>query len=425
MAIIDVVRWAPQEQGMIYAWRFPETNLSTYTQLVVNEQQQAVLFSKGALVGTFGPGKHTLSTENLPVLRHLYGFPFGGKNPFTAEVWFVNMGLAFDIQWHISRMSMHDPDYNTQLPLTASGQYGLRIVSPEQFLVKIVGTRSIYTELDMTRQFEGEVNTKVKSMLLQFMIQNRVGYKQVSAFLSDMSDALLERLGAFWSPLGVELTKFYVSSIDIDDSTPDGAKIKEAIGTQSSMSITGHTWQQEAMFDTANNAIGQMGGFGSGGMLGGLMAISMMNNLGTGGGMGGSMMQPQYQQPTFGGAPAAGAPATAAGPAPREVYCSNCSKKFPNNMAYCPHCGSKYNPCPKCGADNSPEAKRCVSCGTPLAQAGQIPSLCPNCHSPLAPGAAFCGNCGHQLQSIGDKCTRCGTPLPPNVKFCPTCGLKR
>lgn len=422
-----MVRWAPQERGMIYAWRFPETNLSTYTQLVVNESQEAVLFSKGQLMGKFGPGRHVLSTENLPILRHLYGIPFGGKNPFTAEVWFVNKGLSFNIGWDITRMSMHDPDYNTQLPLTASGQYGLKITDSEKFLVQVVGTRNVYTEVDMTHQFEGEVNTKVKSMLLQFMIQNKVGYKQVSAFLADMSDALRERLADFWTPLGVELTKFYVSSIDIDDSTEDGAKVKQAIGTQSSMSITGHTWQQEAMFGTANRAIGQMGnGFGSGGgMLGGLMAISMMNGLNSGAG-GGAMMNPQYQQPTFGGAPQGGAAMPSAQPqaAVREVYCSNCSKKFPNNMAFCPHCGNKYNPCPKCGADNSETAKRCVSCGTPLAQASG-PALCPNCKAPLAPGAAFCGNCGTQLQSVGDKCSRCGAMLPPGVKFCPTCGMKR
>lgn len=422
MAIIDMVRWAPQEQGMIYAWRFPQTNLSTYTQLVVNEQQEAVLFSKGALVGTFGPGKHVLNTENLPILRYLYGFPFGGKNPFTAEVWFVNKGLTFDICWDITRMSIHDPDYNTQLPLKAYGQYGLKIVDSEKFLVRIVGTRSVYTEEDMTRQFEGEINTKVKSMLLQFMIQNRVGYKHVAAYLADMSDALADKLAAFWTPLGVELTKFYVSGIDIDDSTPDGAKVKEAIGTQSSMSITGHTWQQEAMFGTANKAIGQMGSLGSGGILGGIMAINMMNSMG---GMGAGMMQPQYRQPTFGGAPQPSAPeAETQGPQPREVYCSNCSKKFPNNMAFCPHCGNKYNPCPKCGADNSASARRCVSCGTPLAQPS-TPVFCPNCKAQVAPGAAFCGSCGAQLQSAGDKCSRCGSPLPGNVKFCPVCGLKR
>lgn len=73
MAIIDLVRWQPQGGPTIYAYRFPETNLSTYTQLLVSESQEAVLFSKGQLMGKFGPGKHTLNTENLPILRSLSG----------------------------------------------------------------------------------------------------------------------------------------------------------------------------------------------------------------------------------------------------------------------------------------------------------------------------------------------------------------
>ena len=101
MAIIDLVRWAPQGNQTIYAYRFPETNLSTYTQLIVQESQEAILFSKGQIVGKFGPGKHTFNTENLPILRSLYGLPFGGKNPFTAEVWFVNKLQPYNIDWSI------------------------------------------------------------------------------------------------------------------------------------------------------------------------------------------------------------------------------------------------------------------------------------------------------------------------------------
>ena len=99
MAIVDLVRWSPQGNKTVYAYRFPETNLSTYTQLIVQESQEVVLFSKGQIVGKFNPGKHTLNTENLPILRNLFGIPFGGKNPFTAEVWFVNKTTPYNIDW--------------------------------------------------------------------------------------------------------------------------------------------------------------------------------------------------------------------------------------------------------------------------------------------------------------------------------------
>jgi membrane protease subunit (stomatin/prohibitin family) len=420
MAIIDSVRWSPQGSETIYAYRFPETNLSTYTQLVVQESQEAVLFSKGQIVGKFGPGKHTLNTENLPILRSLFGIPFGGKNPFTAEVWFINKLQPYNIDWAIDKMPIHDADYNTQLPLVANGRYGLKIIDAEKFLVKIVGTKNEFTQDDLTDQFFGEFSTKTKSTISQYMIKHKIGFKTISAALDDISNFLKATMMPFWDDLGLELTKFYITSIDIDSSTPDGKRVLEAIAQQSAMSITGHTWQQEQMFGVANNAVDSFGN-GNGGLIGGLMAMNMMGGMGGGGGVGGGMMNPQFNQPTFGGNNQ-GQPIQPIQQQVREVYCSNCSKKFPSTHKFCPHCGDPYNACPKCGTDNDQNAKRCISCGTPL-QAET--SACPNCNAPLAPGSTFCGNCGKQLQTSDSSCSRCGAPLAPNVKFCPKCGNKR
>ncbi|MFC4677231.1 SPFH domain-containing protein, partial [Dysgonomonas termitidis] len=415
---------SPQGNKTIYAWRFPETNLSTYTQLIVQESQEAVLFSKGQIVGKFGPGKHTLNTENLPVLRNLFGIPFGGKNPFTAEVWFVNKTTPYNIDWETSSMSMHDPDYNTQLPLVSKGRYGLKITAAEKFLVKIVGTKSEFTQDDLTDQFLGEFSTKTKSTILQFMLKHRIGFKSISAYLDQLSEFLKGTMAAFWENIGLDLTQFYITSIDIDTLTESGRRVADAIAQQSSMSITGHTWQQEQMFNTANNAVDNFGN-GNGSLIGGLMAMNMMGGMGGGGSAGAGMMQPQYNQPAFGGnnQDFQGQPIQKEQQV-KMVFCSNCAKKFPNTARFCPHCGDSYDPCPKCGTDNARNAKRCVSCGTPLTGSGEGGNVCPSCNAPMQTGATFCGNCGKQVSS-GDNCSRCGTALAPGVKFCPKCGNKR
>ena len=110
MAFIDFVEWndAPND---VFAWKYGQNsnnNLSTFTQLVVRESQEAILFSKGQLLGKFGPGKHTLNTENLPLLRNLFGIPFGKKNPFTAEIWFVNKTAPLTIDWRTDTMRFRD-----------------------------------------------------------------------------------------------------------------------------------------------------------------------------------------------------------------------------------------------------------------------------------------------------------------------------
>lgn len=427
MAIIDCVSWSPQGPGVIYAYKFPENNLSTYTQLVVNESQVALLFSKGQLMGKFGPGRHTLSTENLPILRNLFGLPFGGKNPFQAQVWFVNLVERFNIPWRVGNLSTHDPDYQTFIPLALDGQYGLRVTDPEKFVIKMVGTKNVFTERDMTEQFTGEFSTKVKSLFSSYMAANNLGLKRISGYLDPLSQTLQQQLNEFWQEMGIELPKFYVSNVGIDDSTPEGRKIKDALAAQSAQSITGRTWQQEQMFDTANNAIGQMSnmGGGGGGLLGGLMAINMMNSMGSG--MGGAAMTPQYNQPTFGGPQPGGAPQQGGAPGQpqqqvRMIYCSSCAKKFPSNMAFCPHCGNKYRPCPNCGTDNPEGARRCVNCGTALAGAA---NKCAHCKTEIPQGYAFCPGCGQPVMQQSNACSRCGAEIPPTAKFCPRCGNKR
>ncbi len=417
MAIINLVSWAPQGNQTIYAYRFPETNLSTYTQLIVKESQEAILFSKGQIVGNFGPGKHTLNTENLPILRNLYGLPFGGKNPFTAEVWFVNKLQPYNIDWSIDRMDIHDADYNTGIPLIANGRYGLKITDAERFLIKIVGTKNSFDQNDLTDQFFGEFSTKTKSTILQFMINNRIGLKQISAHLDNISEHLKTIMLPFWENLGLELKKFYVTSIEIDSTTEVGRRVLDAISRQSAQSIGGYTWQQEKAFDVAKDAVDGLANSNSG-IMGAVIATNMMGGLG---GASGGVMQPQYNQPTF-GSTNQGQQGGTAQPVNkiREIYCSNCSKKFPSSHRFCPHCGDPYDACPKCGTDNDKSAKRCVSCGTQL-QSEMI--LCTNCNMPLVVGSIFCGNCGKQ--QADDKCSRCSTPLAPTIKFCPKCGQKR
>ena len=417
MAIIDLVRWTPQGNQTIYAYRFPETNLSTYTQLIVQESQEAILFSKGQIVGKFGPGKHTLNTENLPILRSLYGLPFGGKNPFTAEVWFVNKLQPYNIDWAIDRMDIHDADYNTGIPLIANGRYGLKITDAERFLIKIVGTKNSFDQNDLTDQFFGEFSTKTKSTILQFMINNKIGLKQISAHLDNISEHLKTLMLPFWENLGLELTKFYVTSIEVDSTTEVGRRVLDAISRQSAQSIGGYTWQQEKAFDVAKDAVDGLANSNSG-IMGAIVASNMMGGLG---GAGGAVMQPQYNQPAF-GSTNQGQQGGAVQPVNqiREVYCSNCSKKFPSSDRFCPHCGDSYDACPKCGTDNDKSAKRCVSCSTQLQS---DTASCTNCNNPLPAGSTFCGNCGKQQAE--DKCSRCTTPLAPTIKFCPKCGQKR
>jgi membrane protease subunit (stomatin/prohibitin family) len=426
MAQIDVVSWDDSSSGAsgygpVFAWKFRSSkdekdhsmDLSTFTQLVVRESQEAILFTKGQLLGKFGPGKHTLNTENLPLLRNLFGLPFGGKNPFFAEVWFVNKVVPLNIDWTTTGMMYHDPDYNAMVPIRAVGRYGLKVRDAERFLIKLVGAAKDFSASDLTDHFRGAMNAKTKSVLLSYMQSQRIGIKSISAYLEPLSQALRASMLAFWEDYGFNLEGFYITSVEIDDSHSDGKRILEAIGRQSAQVIAGYSWQQSQAFEVAKDAVTYVAD-GKGGMLGALVMTSMM---GSGAGAMGAMLQPSP-----GGIPASGASGqvgSGVAPIPREVFCSNCSKKYSSTSKFCPHCGDPYVPCPRCGADNDKAARRCVNCGTPLESA----AICPKCGIQLPPGAIICPRCVRGVSGTG-TCSQCGSLLAPEDSFCSECGKK-
>ena len=391
MAFIDCVEWSPKSND-VFAYRHPNSNLSTYTQLIVRESQEAVLFSKGQLIGKFGPGKHTLSTENLPILRNLYGIPFGGKNPFIAEVWFVNKTAPLTIDWRTSTMRFRDPEYNQMMPICATGRYGLKVVDAEKFLVQLVGTLNTYTATELTNHFMGELISKTKSTILSFMTTNSVGINYISCHLEDLSKFMSEPMTIFWGNYGFKLEGFYITSIDIDTSTEEGRKISEALSDRSAQGIAGYTWQQQQTFNVANNATKNGGG------MSGLLAAAMLGGgFGGNGGIGNAMMQPAFSQGLNQPQVLENSTGQARMPQRKEVFCAKCGKKRSIETPFCPNCGKKYYPCPACGSDNLEESKRCIKCGTILQNDASQSMTCSRCGMEITPGTRFCPNCSNPI----------------------------
>lgn len=382
MAIIDVVEWAPQDNSE-FAYRFPQSNLSTGAQLIVRESQEAVFFSKGQIIGKFGAGMHTLSTENLPLLRKLFAIPFGGKNPFMAEVWFVNKTAPLNIDWTTTTMRFMDPDYGQMLPLIARGRYGLRVTDAERFLVKLVGTMKSFTASELTDHFKGAMISKTNSTIIAFMNANHIGINSIAMHLDDLSNFIKQPMAEFWEEYGFSLDGFYITEVNLDTSTAEGRKISEAMSDRSAQAIAGYTWQQKQSFEVAGNAVN------SGASMG-ILGAAMMTGALSGNN---AMMQPP-QQNMYQNQPAQNFGQRINR---REVFCSNCSRKFSVDSAFCPYCGNKYNPCPTCGADNSPNSSRCATCGTFLASDNVSDNICFKCRTPVQFGMKFCPKCGNKL----------------------------
>ncbi|MBR2152918.1 MAG: SPFH domain-containing protein [Clostridia bacterium] len=375
MAIVDVLKF--NSDASIFAWKYPNTELSTWTQLIVNESQEAVLVKNGQITDVFGPGHYKLTTDNIPILQKLINIPFGGKSPFSAEVWFINKAFALDIKWGTTTpIQVQDPKYGVFVPLRAFGQFGLQIEDSRRFLIKLVGTMPFFNTKTLTEYFKGLYITRVKDRLSSCLVSSKISILEINSHLDEISSALSEQLQQEFAEFGIKVHSFYINDINVPENDPAVKRLKAALAKRAEMDILGYNYQQERTFDTLNTAAGNQG------TAGGVMGAGM--GVGLGFGIGG----------TVGNAIGSMDAVMTTKEAMKE--CPSCHSKIGESLKFCPHCGA-----------NTHEEKNELKCS--------------DCGTIIAPGTKFCPGCGKPLLK---KCNNCGTELNGDTKFCSNCGTK-
>ncbi|MDR1577299.1 MAG: SPFH domain-containing protein [Deltaproteobacteria bacterium] len=421
---IDVVKYSGP--ASVLAWKFPNAELSTWTQLIVNESQEAVFFKGGQVLDVLGPGTHTLDSNNIPILTSILKLPFGGKSPFAAEVWFVNRAHSLDIKWGTpSPIQLQDPKFGIMTPVRSFGQFGIAVENSKKFLVKLVGTTPVFDQESLTRFFRGLYLTKVKDSIASYLLKRRISVLEISAFLSELSEHMRDALRPTMEEYGINLLNFYVNDINVPENDPTIIKLKDALAKRAEMDILGYDYRQERTFNALEGAAKNPG---QGTMMGAAMGMGL--GLETGRAMGsqlGGLMSNVAAPPIMSikcnkcgtQAPESqkfcqncGAPLSS----PKIIKCDKCGTQMSPDVKFCPQCGDPYNPCPNCGEDLPSGSLNCPSCGF------VFPSPCPLCGRPLAKSdSKFCPSCGGALKK---KCPQCKLILPPTTKFCPSCGQK-
>jgi membrane protease subunit (stomatin/prohibitin family) len=262
MAVIDLVKW--DGNPSILAWKFPSDELSTWSQLIVNETQEAFVVHAGVYDGPFGAGRHTLETENIPLIRELIGLPFGGKSPFTAEVWYVNKTINLSILWGTpDPVQLEDPKYNLMLPVRAFGQYGVQVADPKKFLMKLVGTLRGFDVETLNSYFAGVFITRIKQLIASTIIDSKISVLEIAPHLEKLSAKLQKALSSDLAEYGLKLNQFNINSINIPEDDPAVISLKSALAKRAELGILGFTYQQDRSFDVLETAAGNEGAAGS------------------------------------------------------------------------------------------------------------------------------------------------------------------
>ena len=272
MAIVDVVKYNGSPD--VFAWKYPSEELSTWTQLIVNESQEAILFKGGKALDVFQSGRHTLETANIPILNKMINIPFGGRSPFTAEVWYINKVNSLDIKWGTaSPIQLQDPKYLVFIPVRAFGQFGIRIENSKQFLVKLVGTLPYFDKTHILKYFRGLYLTKVKDAISSYLVHKQISIMEINAYIEELSDFLREKMRPVLEEYGIKLVHFYVNDVSVPEDDAAVKKLKDALAKKAEMNIIGYNYQQERSFDTLEGAAKNPGA--SGDLIGAGLGLGM------------------------------------------------------------------------------------------------------------------------------------------------------
>lgn len=217
MALADIVKYGALDDS-VFVWKFPSEELKIGSQLIVNEGQNAVFVKGGQALDVFMPGTHTLVTGNIPLLNKIINLPFGGKTPFTAEVWFVNTTVKRDLKWGTMQpIPLMDPALGFPVSARSFGKWGARITDARSFVTQIVGSQGIADATKVRDYFIGEIVQTLVTQIGQMIAGGKASILQIAALSAQIAQSAAQVISTEFSKFGVELVNFNIESINIPD----------------------------------------------------------------------------------------------------------------------------------------------------------------------------------------------------------------
>lgn len=239
---LEVIDYIDQSNQSLVA-RVPESGTAAIqfgAQLIVQQSQEAIFFRDGRAMDSFGPGRYTLTTANLPIIGRILTAPFE-RSPFQACVYFIGKQTFIDQRWGTRNpITVRDPQFGI-VRLRGYGKFAYRVADGALLLNTIVGTQGKFT----TEEIVNYLRDIIVAGLTDLMGTAGIGLLDMPSRMDDLSAAARVKLGDQFSKLGLELTEFFISNI----SPPD--EVQKAIDARSSMAILGDL-KSYSMYATAN-----------------------------------------------------------------------------------------------------------------------------------------------------------------------------
>ncbi len=274
--IFDVVEY-PSEMADELVHRFPEqgvADLRIGSQVIVRESQMAVFFRDGKALDSFGPGRHTITTANIPLLVDWIGKLFNDRTPFVAEVYFVSVKEFADLKWGTPQpIIVKNPGVGLGIALLQGfGSYSIQIADPQQFVTQIVGAQGIYRMSDIENRLRTMLLSKLQDILGETAAKKNV--MELVGLTEELSAGVRAKAQDDFKAIGLLLKTFYVGNLKPSDKSAEELR---AMGMLD-MNVYTQLQAADAMRDAANNPSGGAGltaGIGAGMGIGNVLSQSL------------------------------------------------------------------------------------------------------------------------------------------------------
>ncbi len=464
--IADIIKY--EGDNSTFIWKHPCEDFNSLTQLIVHESQEAIFFMNGQALDLFGPGRHTLETQNIPGIGKALNRTTDGETPFHCQVYFINKTVKMAVKWGTdTRVRYIDPTYGVPLDIGASGEMNLMVSDGRKLLIKLVGSMDgIYWEhLDhpnkvetaggrayvpkgaaqsLQASFRPLISTAVKTNLTTCIKANNINILEIDESLEILSDKLKGAILPGFEEYGLTIPEFYVTTVSLPEDDNNfktiralhavALKQREAeaaatlVAAKRQIEMEEETTKTEHARRAVERQLLQAEADAQAAKMAGFAEAEIMRAQGY---TKRDEMQVEVQKAyaeglgnmtiTGGGGVAGDMIGLGVGVAAAGAMSGPIGEMF---KGFTPDQPAAVAPkkinCPKCNSEVPENSKFCLECGAKIEVLNENEVICPACGTKTAKGK-FCMECGAPLIA---KCAKCGAELPKGAKFCLECGEK-
>jgi excisionase family DNA binding protein len=300
--IFDVVEY-PSEMTDELVHRFPEVGVADLrmgSQVIVREAQRAVFFRDGQALDSFGPGRHTITTANVPILTGIFGSAFNDRTPFTAEVYYVSMKEFPDRKWGTPQpIIVRNPGMGLGVALLqAFGTYSFQISDAQEFVTQIVGAQGVYMMADIENRLRTMLLSKIQDLLAETAQKSSV--LELISLTEEIGTGVRVKAQDDFAALGLTLKTFYIGSMKPSEKSAEELRAMGMLDMQTYTQLQAADALREAAQNPSGGA-GLTAGIGAGMGIGNVINQSLQGMTG---------QANAQKSPTPAGAGAASASAT-------------------------------------------------------------------------------------------------------------------